>query len=636
MIRLKKLELYNFRSFKGNHLVDFPEKGLVLIKGIAGPNESTSGVGKSALLSAIAYAFDYCPFPATKIQNWFDSDPFWVKLTFAIDNDSYVLTRGPSKLSLSINGQEVKGGKSVVELKFKDLLRISPDMLEAVTYRQQRTRSLFFSKTDSKKKEFLSKILGLEEIEEAYNKAHTIVLSKAIQIDFLKQLIESAEKDIAQLVEPEKWEIPPEYFTYAWLTEEFEQDSVYINWKINLLKEKIDFKIAERANKIANIGAIFLSEIEKAKKAIENYKSKFDVKEKMRIQKEYDLIPELKKEKKKLESELALLNANTCHTCNRIWHDNAIKSKIDTRNGRLELINSVINKESELFNALSELIIQERDENKVQNELYYAPKELENQKNKAISEEIAKEDLFITRLQKLQNKLISESGKIVNKRVDYNTKNAAILGNKALYERVALNYTQIKTEKLNNVLKLTNELSLSIKEKNEKQDFCDLIGKAGFLGSIFEEVLNDISFKISDILKSVPNVSNCTIQFQSSTETEKGVSRSKITPVVYRDGVETIPDLLSGGQLSSLELATDLAVASVIQARTGKLPCWLIEDEAFDGLSNIDKENCLELLKKHAADKLIMIVDHSTEVKEFFDKVIDIELVDGKNSRIKQ
>ena len=594
MIRLKKLELYNFRSFKGNHLVDFPEKGLVLIKGIAGPNESTSGVGKSALLSAIAYAFDYCPFPATKIQNWFDSDPFWVKLTFAIDNDSYVLTRGPSKLSLSINGQEVKGGKSVVELKFKDLLRISPDMLEAVTYRQQRTRSLFFSKTDSKKKEFLSKILGLEEIEEAYNKAHTIVLSKAIQIDFLKQLIESAEKDIAQLVEPEKWEIPPEYFTYAWLTEEFEQDSVYINWKINLLKEK------------------------------------------MRIQKEYDLIPELKKEKKKLESELALLNANTCHTCNRIWHDNAIKSKIDTRNGRLELINSVINKESELFNALSELIIQERDENKVQNELYYAPKELENQKNKAISEEIAKEDLFITRLQKLQNKLISESGKIVNKRVDYNTKNAAILGNKALYERVALNYTQIKTEKLNNVLKLTNELSLSIKEKNEKQDFCDLIGKAGFLGSIFEEVLNDISFKISDILKSVPNVSNCTIQFQSSTETEKGVSRSKITPVVYRDGVETIPDLLSGGQLSSLELATDLAVASVIQARTGKLPCWLIEDEAFDGLSNIDKENCLELLKKHAADKLIMIVDHSTEVKEFFDKVIDIELVDGKNSRIKQ
>ena len=61
----------------------------------------------------------------------------------------------------------------------------------------------------------------------------------------------------------------------------------------------------------------------------------------------------------------------------------------------------------------------------------------------------------------------------------------------------------------------------------------------------------------------------------------------------------------------------------------------MILDEPFDGLSDLDRESILELLKVEAQNKVIFVIDHSAHVKELFTKVIEVEMIDGKHSRIK-
>ena len=52
-----RLRIWNFRSFAGEHVVDFPDKGLVFIRGRndADPGMGANGAGKSSLLDAICW-----------------------------------------------------------------------------------------------------------------------------------------------------------------------------------------------------------------------------------------------------------------------------------------------------------------------------------------------------------------------------------------------------------------------------------------------------------------------------------------------------------------------------------------------------------------------------------------------------
>jgi DNA repair exonuclease SbcCD ATPase subunit len=163
-----------------------------------------------------------------------------------------------------------------------------------------------------------------------------------------------------------------------------------------------------------------------------------------------------------------------------------------------------------------------------------------------------------------------------------------------------------------------------------EKDFLLLVGPQGFLGAIFDEVLWEISDETNRILGSIPNTSHVTISFRSETTTQKGRINKEITPVCKINGHETpVKAGCSGGMFSVIELAVDLAVAAVVSRRTGIVPSWMILDEAFEGLGVVEKEGCLEILRTCASDRLILVVDHASEVKSMFSQSIDIEYENG-------
>jgi DNA repair exonuclease SbcCD ATPase subunit len=133
----------------------------------------------------------------------------------------------------------------------------------------------------------------------------------------------------------------------------------------------------------------------------------------------------------------------------------------------------------------------------------------------------------------------------------------------------------------------------------------------------FQETLDAIGETASDILRNVPNMATASIYFEGCKETGSGTIKEEVTALVNMDGE---PDIdiksLSGGERTAIDLAVDLAVIDVLEVKAGKGADFFILDEPFDSLDSYNKIEFLQLLTNSNLNKRIIIVDHSSEVKE--------------------
>jgi len=165
-----------------------------------------------------------------------------------------------------------------------------------------------------------------------------------------------------------------------------------------------------------------------------------------------------------------------------------------------------------------------------------------------------------------------------------------------------------------------------------ERDFAHMIGREGFLGLVFDEVLQEISDETNTTLASIANTRHVTLEFRSENVTQKGEVSKEIKPVLTVHGNETsIKGGLSGGMLTSVELAVDLAIGAVISRRSGVCPGWLLLDESFDGLDTVSKESCVEILQRYSKDRLVIVVDHASEMQGAFEHVINVTYENGES-----
>ncbi len=172
-----------------------------------------------------------------------------------------------------------------------------------------------------------------------------------------------------------------------------------------------------------------------------------------------------------------------------------------------------------------------------------------------------------------------------------------------------------------------------------EKDFARLVGREGFMGVIFDEVLTEISAATNAILGQVPNTQHVSLIFISETLTqgkpEAGLGKvhREIKPLIMVGGhMATWRTGLSGGMKSAVRLAVRLAIRQVIQQRMGICLNWLILDEPFNGLSSVERESSLEILRKAAEDNLILVVDHDATFKTLFDETITLEYRNGETT----
>lgn len=169
-------------------------------------------------------------------------------------------------------------------------------------------------------------------------------------------------------------------------------------------------------------------------------------------------------------------------------------------------------------------------------------------------------------------------------------------------------------------------------EAQVAQHASELLSRNGFLSVIFDDILREIEHRANQMIGKIPNIATLSVSISSTHHTKAGTAKKTISVKVIKDGEEIPVKALSGGQQCSLELCTDLAVSESIRTRSGSPIGWMCLDEAMDGLDIENKRSALEVIRQHVTG-MVLIIDHSTEIKEGFEKIISIEY-DGRTSRV--
>lgn len=629
---LKSLQINNFRSFTGKHVINFPDNGLCVIKGKNLDSNGESGAGKSSILLALSYVLGYSPYSYKDLVSWNTEDNMSVSIELETEHGHIILSRG-KEYNLSINGIEELGGAEHIKRKIDEIIGLNSTFRSITSYREQGVKGYFFNIRDSEKKEFLTELLDIgwieneieasREIKEIINepKANTL----KTEIDYSENNLQSK---ISSIKEPTKEDLSELYSQVNTLTHLKDE----LNNKFNSLRpiemvndlnnneiKKIEVLIVSKeneANEIRNKRKILDSEI-------------FDLRNKITEIKTFSkLFETYQKQISTIYNELQSLSENKCPTCIQQWiNSNAIaerQAKLDdllNKSTEIQIkTNSLPKLEASLKDLQDKLNLEQIDP--ILDEMSILKNRIIKIKSdslKDINEQNNKKNEILTKINGINVK-ISEINSIIKKsEITYDTQ-------LAIYNT---NLNGIENLKIK-IKELYDQLSLITNVIDLEKDYIEFL--KGFINRYFNEVLLEIENQSNAVINKLSNVSHITIQFNTEKETLKGTIKESITPVLLFDGEEhPFKSGLSGGMQTSIELAVDLALIDVISKRTGAGLGWLALDESFNGLDLITKEACLEVLKTYAENRLIIVIDHASEFKEFFDKTINVIYKNGQS-----
>jgi hypothetical protein len=637
-MRLKSIRLVNFRSFRDS-IVVFPDNGLVLIRGKDLDTGESSGTGKSAIFLGLAYVFDILPpsFSAKALQNWDTDDGMMVTVTVEHEGKEWYISRGKKTLIRS-EDYEVIGAKSY-PAALEKLFGFGSEVLSALVYRPQGQSGFFLGMPPAAKIEFMTRILGLDKIETAVDTATTeLKRLESLRTQQISQLTQ-AQSLLNQLTSEE---IPPDVDATSTISSlkiiteaitNANTDAIALTEQIRkafeagsqLNSSEINDKTLELATVKNFIDQLRQEQTIKEREA----EAKTDVLygERQRVSVRFQQIDAKENtELKYRKNELKSLLEGVCPECKQSWVSNEriaeIKTEIENTERELTTRPALLARQLEIDDEikLCKVVPDPRIQSlrEVQQKLLVQLAELKAQT--AVTPEITELKRQQTdKLQTIHDLKLTQA----KYEGDLREKLAINSSNQKSRQRKESNISGIQKD----VDRIGAMLETTVGTLNAEKDFTALMGREGFLGVIFEEVLEEIVVEVNKRLRLLANVNQVTLSF--TTETEKG-KRQLQAWVDVRGHRAKFETGLSGGMQTSLEQITDLAVMDVISRRSGgKVPGWLCLDEVFNGQGAATKEAALEVLQQFGQNRLVLVIDHDVDVKEAFSKTIDIEFKDG-------
>jgi DNA repair exonuclease SbcCD ATPase subunit len=659
MIRLKSLTLKGFRSFMDETTVTFPDSGLVLLDG-------DSGAGKSTILLAIAYALDIAPseYTGTELQSW-SGEPLQVLLGLEKDGVPITIARG-KKTFIQFGDEKPRTGSAAWTEGLHQLFGVTPTVLSSLVYRAQDTAGTFLSMSDPDKKEFLAELLSLNAIEEAAEKAREAG-------DALKVPVEVAQQESVRILQEievvQKEETPDAPATRVALShlgytratfdeallrgllrdvtgrEGLALDSY--NRQASLVQEAVQkvqtFALDCQLAQAAKAGELEqkLFELRQAQNRLQSEQNSrrvvFDAERANLARKHTELWSNLQGARgaeadvRAIKGRLQTLREGKCFTCQQPY----------VADEQIAALEDLLARATALFEQVPALEFEYRNVNQALNSMTLAndPRIEEARKIElGLVESIAtlkSPHLADPRFATLQADARLAENELRRRQNDLET----IRREKDQYERDLQQLERAKADRAARLERLQKRLNES-QEKHwalsaqlaQETDFALALGRSGFLGAIFDEVLAEIAVETNQRLAKLTNVRHVTVKFDSEYETKGKKTRRVIVPVVSVGGVTAkYRTGLSGGMKSSCDQAVDLATRQVVSRRSGCKPGWLALDEVFNGQPPATKEAAMEVLQEFARESLVLVVDHSTEFKESFTKVIRVDIRNGRS-----
>jgi DNA repair exonuclease SbcCD ATPase subunit len=625
-IILKSVKIKAFRSFAEEAVFTLPEAGVVLIDGKSLDTNDASGTGKTTFFYAVAYALGILPsgVKAKDLQCLFTKEKMQVEVEFKdrhLDKCYTVLKRG-KQTSLE-TAQGFFQGPSVVDQKLYELFHVNSDMLASLVYRPQLQQGTLLGRKSVEVVDLLSSLLGLQLVELALGDGKNNVKKLKHEIAALKER-SWAEIQVIQRLNYEKSE--PIHQEMARAEEKLRvKKASQANKPMSAFMAKeiqvhdIIKKNKEKNQELRSQGLAILAnlttkeELVRRNLDLENKKSAEKI---QKINLELQQINSIKNGLKLNKIKIEKLEKSLCPTCDRTWQEALVELEA-ARKIEQDYLESISHEPTwQALKKGEEAKIQSHVPDPQIREMEIAIASIGkdmSEEERALNKELRELQLEINKLNAEVTEAESEL-KAVKYRLDVSKKNEALV-------------LELETK----VAQYEKELEVKNAELQSEEDFLKVIGREGFLGSIFDEVLQEIVIKVNNKIKTVANLSGITFNYKTEVLDSKGELKKSITPVINLHGQETCLEMLSGGMRSSLDLIADLCLKEVVEARVGSSFGFYFIDEGFNGLGQQSKDACLEILKNNSAKCAYFVIDHHSEVKEHFTQVINIEMKNGQS-----
>jgi DNA repair exonuclease SbcCD ATPase subunit len=677
VLKLKKYSFSGVGRFVDKQTIDLESKShLIQIDGHNTNTGGSSGAGKSTTVEALAFLLGISEIPATQLQSRITDDPMWVQGEF---EGGIIITRSKKEgLTIQTPDETVSGNSKLAEEKLDEIIGVNRDLLKTMCYKRQKQGGFFLNLTPKQSYDFLMQCLDLREFQNKIFKLDDLLKNKykpkkielESSVKTLNDGIDQLRSLLFQKTPPQKEEqddsllktsIQDLKMRLEALQEERDQliDEIGSKPELVLVSFEKDQELSNINNQISELKIIISNnvnnkntEIQQASSAI--FKIREHIKELNQLK---NKAVELDSFVQKLCNELKHLEAGDCPTCLRVWETEENAQKMQQIANQIESNKKIIEEYLKEVQKIPHYkMMEKKAEELLQNRIDRPINVLEEkdlielqEKRRVLMNE--KENIKSTANQECLKRVNEWNYKILNINKKYNEESSGLetqishLAHEI--EKIQLkknNYTQaleiyekdcknIKDKISLNSDELQKQLfELKTLEKNTllSEESIRLI--KNFTLQKFQDTLNYVGHRATEIINLIPNMANAVIFFENSKETKSGSIKNEVNAVINLEGDSAVSiKTLSGGERTSADFAIDLAVGEMIENMTQKGVNFFIIDEGFDGLDSVSKIECLEILKNLNTNKKILMVDHSSEVKEMIYDTIIVKRIGEKS-----
>ena len=257
MWRLEKIELENFRSYKGRHAVEFG--GVNVVWG-------RIGAGKTSLLYAVEFALFGRQLEVkervAKLVDLINTESHETGVALTLTRDGDVLRverrlsrRGGEKLVLRFNSLELRGREA--EEKLAELLNADEDIYERLVYISHRTLEGFIYGTTQKRAVSVDRLFGIDVVD------GVVKVTASLE----KTLLERAEELRRRLSAYEKYkDVIRRYGGYGAVVSRLD----VVGNEIKALREREE-RLAKEAEELAKRRAAYLTKLKEGEARLMEY-----------------------------------------------------------------------------------------------------------------------------------------------------------------------------------------------------------------------------------------------------------------------------------------------------------------------------------------------------------------------------
>jgi len=597
-------------------------------------------------------------------------------------------TIGGKLLIKKETGDWITGKTDDVQALINQELRLTPKQLFSLTLKQQGSYGGFLLMKDSEKKDYLASFMNLEKLENSYDKVAKDLKSLENESLVRKGKIESQEAVIRTEVEYKDSianALASKVRTFDDTRLKVTGKLEFLGSSIENLKNQIDSleqdlevimtrKDLTHAQELYS--ALEVQSIIEAKPLLEESSiltnqisgevpvpqelltRRDQIKTESKwIQSKVDAHYRLNLEKANLEKELlkhktshaSTINA-ACESCGQVLTQERIKEHLDQVNLKIDKTNAFI---ADIDQKIVELEVSDLERQQLENEREQEENSAKIQEFKTANSKTVLQDrlTFIhTQLQSIKLKLTGAKKDVEIResalKLTLSTKQSKI---KAEIDRLTAERLEIvrfleSEEKALEQLKKSLEdsekeiaskgaildaLSKEQKESDRKQEVLNYVhmalSKNGFVGHIFDGILDELNNQINRNLQLVPLTSCFQLHFNSDkiAKTTGNVSKT-ITYLLTDEGKEIAFGTLSGAEKLIVIGSVEEAIADVLSSRLGIQIGWKFLDEQFAWIDSQNKELVLDFYRQKSQDRTYFIVDHASELNAGLENRITI------------